>query len=495
MKIYQVGGSIRDELLGRTPKDKDYVVVGATVEEFLARFPDAKKVGADFPVFIVDGEEYAFARKERKAGIGHKRFEVQADPGVSLIEDLYRRDFTINTFARDIETGELFYVGSAKKDLKDKILRHTSGAFREDPLRVYRAARFAATLNFAVHPDTLKLMESMKDELNALSSERVYMELERALMHGERPSFFFDVLRDARVLDVHFPEIDRMIKVPAGLGKHPETQTVYDHTMHELDSVQSFPARVMALCHDIGKIVTPSEILPHHYEHEKRGLEVAQKFFDRLKAPNKFRRPARLAIAEHMKAHTLDPNFGGMRAGKAVLFLMKVNAGGYAEPFFEFMVVDGMRKQLAEKLVYVTKELAATKLPEKYWGIKGPRAGEILLNVRVQRYKELMAGETQEEGGSTMSEKQENPGRITIVVSKLCPHCQELIEKIIAQEGVDTGGQKLEVIELLTDEGGKIALEHNLTEVPVAISPEGVQCEIRYVSGKVEVVCPKTEEK
>jgi tRNA nucleotidyltransferase (CCA-adding enzyme) len=393
MKIYQVGGSIRDELLGRKSGDKDFLVVGATVEEFRDKFPQAVKIDASFPVFIVNGNHYAFARKDFKVGPGHKGFETVSDPNVSLAEDLHRRDFTINTFVKDIETGLLFYLGTAMEDLKNGVLKHVSNSFQNDPLRVYRAARFASILNFRVHHETIKLMENMKDELSSLPAERVYNELEKSLKYAENPRLFFDVLLDSNTLDIHFPEIRDMTKVVAGLGKHTPDDTAYDHTMKKLNSSKSLIARIMALFHDIGKSATPVDMLPHHYGHDEKGLPIAKQFFERLKVPRYFRKAASLAIAEHMKAHTLDPKYGNMRSGKAVILLNRINKSGYREEFFEFLVADGMPKSLADKLLENTDSILKVNMPEKHKDVRGQRAREIVINMQVQNYKHLIKKE------------------------------------------------------------------------------------------------------
>ena len=229
MKKYLVGGAVRDELLGRPSKDRDYVVVGQTPEAMLAQ--GYKAVGKDFPVFLhpVSGEEYALARTERKVGKGHCGFEVVADPTVTLDDDLARRDLTINAIAKDLDTGALVAPHGGLEDLKKGILRHVSPAFEEDPLRVLRVARFAARyadLGFSVAPETLSLMGRMaaRGDLDELTAERVWGEVSKALT-CPRPSVFLQVLRKCGALKAIAPEVDRLYGVPQVEEHHPEIDT------------------------------------------------------------------------------------------------------------------------------------------------------------------------------------------------------------------------------------------------------------------------------
>ncbi|MCK4827222.1 hypothetical protein KA005_66445, partial [bacterium] len=207
MKILVVGGAVRDIVLGRTPHDIDYLVQDATVEEFLFAYPNAYQVGNDFPVFLFDGEEYAFARTQRSTGAGHADFTTTIDKNVTIMDDLDRRDLTINALAMCPETGELIYNQQSVDDLENKVLRHNGPAFVEDPLRIFRVARFACQFpDFTVAEETIKLMRNMRTDLHELPRERVFRELEKALdtKHSHR---FFEVLRDAQCLDYWFPEV------------------------------------------------------------------------------------------------------------------------------------------------------------------------------------------------------------------------------------------------------------------------------------------------
>ncbi len=309
LKVYRVGGAVRDRLLGLPVDDRDWVVVGATPEEMLAR--GFRQVGRDFPVFLhpETHEEYALARTERKVGPGYRGFEVHADPGVTLEEDLQRRDLTINAMAETPE-GKLIDPYGGYRDLQQRILRHVSPAFCEDPLRILRVARFAARfspLGFRVADETMTLMRRMVEsgEVDALVPERVWKETERAL--GEQqPTAFFQVLRDCGALARLFPEIERLFGVPQPPRHHPEIDTGI-HTMMVLEQACRLSpdkrVRFAALVHDVGKGLTPAEQWPHHPGHEKRGAELIEALAQRLRIPNAYRDLARLVARYHTHCH------------------------------------------------------------------------------------------------------------------------------------------------------------------------------------------------
>ncbi|GAB4061497.1 multifunctional CCA addition/repair protein [Uliginosibacterium sediminicola] len=306
-QTFIVGGAVRDRLLGLPVQDRDWVVVGATPDAMLAQ--GYKPVGKDFPVFLhpQTHEEYALARTERKSGRGYTGFVVHADPDVTLEEDLLRRDLTINAIAQDAE-GKLIDPYGGQRDLADRVFRHVSPAFAEDPVRILRIARFAARFaDFTVAPETLQLMREMvaAGEVDHLVAERVWQELARGLMYA-RPSRMFEVLRDCGALSRLLPELDALFGVPQPPQHHPEIDTGV-HVLLVVDAAarrqQPLPVRWAALLHDLGKATTPADVLPHHYGHEARSVPLAEAVCARLKVPTDCRELAVLAAREHGTVH------------------------------------------------------------------------------------------------------------------------------------------------------------------------------------------------
>ena len=301
--LYLVGGAVRNKFLNLEIHDEDYCVCGLTEEEFIKLFPNAKPRGKAFKVFDLDGKEFALARKDVKKGLGHKDFEIQSNPNITIEEDLYRRDITINSIAENVLTKEIIDPFNGIKDIQNKIIRATSLSFKDDPLRVYRVARFASQLEFNVDVETIKLMKSMKSELSTLSKERVFEELKKALA-TDKPSIFFEVLRKADVLDAHFKEINDLIGVLQPEKYHPEGDA-YNHTMLVLDYVsqnaKDLSIRFSALVHDLGKGLTPKEEYPHHYGHEDKGVTLVQTLGNRIGAKNEWIKAGKVACREHMR--------------------------------------------------------------------------------------------------------------------------------------------------------------------------------------------------
>ncbi|ATM87520.1 multifunctional CCA addition/repair protein [Yersinia massiliensis] len=312
MEIYLVGGAVRDTLLNLPVTEQDWVVVGATPEQLLAQ--GYQQVGKDFPVFLhpVSHEEYALARTERKSGQGYTGFTCYAAPDVTLEEDLLRRDLTINAIARRHD-GELIDPYHGRQDLENRVLRHVSDAFGEDPLRVLRVARFAARfahLGFTVAPETQTLMAAMAQsgELSALTPERVWKETEKALK-TQSPQVYFQVLRDCGALAVLFPEIDRLFGVPAPEKWHPEIDTGIHTLMTLTIAAQLSPEvdiRFAALCHDLGKGLTPKQFWPHHHGHGPAGVKLVEQMCQRLRVPNPVRDLAKLVAEYHDLIHTVN---------------------------------------------------------------------------------------------------------------------------------------------------------------------------------------------
>lgn len=308
MKIYLVGGSVRDNLLALPVKDKDWVVVGSTPEEMLSL--GFQPVGKDFPVFLhpKTREEYALARTERKTAPGYKGFVIHAAQDVTLEQDLIRRDLTINAIAQD-ENGNLIDPYNGQQDLKDKILRHVSPAFSEDPVRVLRIARFAARFGFTIADETKLLIQEMiaNNELEHLVSERVWQELEKALATPQ-PSLFFTTLREVGALKILFPDVDRLFGVPQVPKWHPEIDTGI-HAMLVLDQAAKLSPKInvrfAALCHDLGKGTTPAEVLPQHIGHELRGVKLTKTLSERLRVPKEMQIFAMKIAEYHTHMHLL----------------------------------------------------------------------------------------------------------------------------------------------------------------------------------------------
>ena len=318
MQIYRVGGSVRDELLGLPVKDRDWVVVGATPEQMsaLGYLP----VGKDFPVFLhpQTREEYALARTERKTARGYKGFAIHTSPEVTLEEDLARRDLTINSIAvcdhsapgsgQNRQENDLIDPYGGQRDLQARVLRHVTDAFREDPVRILRVARFAARFSdFRVAPETLQLMREMVEhgEADHLVAERVWQEMARGLMEAT-PSRLFDVLIECGALKVLLPELDRLWGVPQRADYHPEVDTGV-HVMMVLDMSARLHAplavRFACLVHDLGKGTTPADQLPRHIGHEERSVRLLKGVCERLRVPVDCRELAEVVAREHGNIH------------------------------------------------------------------------------------------------------------------------------------------------------------------------------------------------
>lgn len=313
-RVYLVGGAVRDRLLGLPAGDRDHVVVGSTQDAMEAA--GFRAVGRDFPVFLHpdSGEEYALARTERKSGRGYRGFVVDADPSVTLEQDLARRDFTINAIAESLDDGALVDPYGGARDIEARLLRHVGPAFAEDPLRVLRAARFMARfapLGFQLAPETLALMRGMvaAGELEHLVPERVWQELRRGLA-SPRPSAFLATLRDCGALTAVLPEVDALYGVPQRAEFHPEVDT----GVH-IELVCDMAARIApgddligfaALTHDLGKALTPAHVLPRHIGHEGAGVAPLRALCERLRIPTEYRLLAEAACREHLNVHRFD---------------------------------------------------------------------------------------------------------------------------------------------------------------------------------------------
>ncbi|MES1191935.1 MAG: multifunctional CCA addition/repair protein [Steroidobacter sp.] len=341
MKVYLVGGAVRDELLNLPVTEKDWVVVGATPDEMLAQ--GYQTVGRDFPVFLhpQTHEEYALARTERKTGTGYHGFATWFAPDVTLEQDLQRRDITINAIAKDTETGTLIDPYDGQLDLANRILRHVSPAFVEDPLRVLRVARFAArfaSLGFVVADETMTLMGEIANagELETLTPERVWRETQLALT-TDSPHVFVKVLRECGALKHLMPEVDALFGVPQPEKWHPEIDTGI-HTLMVLQQAARLTTdpvtRFAAMMHDLGKGTTPADILPRHIGHEARGAGLVNALCSRWRVPNEYAELALLVATQHGKLHAVFE----MRNSTLLEFIEKLDGIRRPERFKQFLL-------------------------------------------------------------------------------------------------------------------------------------------------------------
>lgn len=340
MNIYLVGGAVRDQLLGLSIHERDWVVVGADPSALLSQ--GFKQVGKDFPVFLdpKTHEEYALARTERKSGKGYTGFDCYAAPDVTLDQDLSRRDLRINAMAQST-TGEIIDPFQGQQDLNDRILRHVSPAFAEDPLRILRVARFAASLaafHFKVAPETLDLMRSMveADELEALVPERVWQETQKALKTSD-PTQYFLVLRACGALARLWPDLDKLWGIPQPPQHHPEVDTGV-HVMMVLAQASGLSqdpiTRFAALCHDLGKGRTPAHEWPSHRGHEERGVALIRDFCERYRVPHAYRDLAIITSRFHLHCHKIDE----LKPKTILQTLEKMDAFRQPDRFAQFLI-------------------------------------------------------------------------------------------------------------------------------------------------------------
>lgn len=402
MQIYLVGGAVRDALLGRPVKERDYVVVGATPEEMLAQ--GFRPVGKDFPVFLhpETKAEYALARTERKTAPGYHGFVFHAAPDVTLEEDLRRRDLTVNAMAEAPDGTLIDYFGG-RKDLEARLLRHVSPAFAEDPVRILRTARFAARyapLGFRVAEDTRQLMQQMvtAGEVDALVPERVWQELARALAE-DAPQVFFQVLRDCGALARLFPAIDALFGVPQNPDMHPEIDTGV-HTLMVLQQCARLTpdpvTRFAALTHDLGKGTTPRALWPSHRGHEARGVQLVEELCDRYRAPREYRELAVITAQWHGHVHRAEQ----LDAAAIVEVLERTDAFRRPERFENFLIAchaDSRGRTGFEDSPYPQAErmrhaLAAARAidpaPLVAQGLRGEALGEAIHAARIRAVEE-----------------------------------------------------------------------------------------------------------
>jgi tRNA nucleotidyltransferase (CCA-adding enzyme) len=341
LNVFLVGGAVRDQLLGRPVVERDYLVVGSSTEQMLSL--GFQQVGKDFPVFLHPRtkEEYALARTEKKSGDGYTGFQCFTSPEITIEEDLSRRDLTVNAIAMS-NNGDLIDPYNGQQDLKMRILRHVSNAFIEDPLRVLRVARFAARYHnygFSIADETIALMEkiSVSGELETLSSERVFKELQRSLTE-QHPEIFFDVLRSCGALTILLPELDKLWGVPGPAQWHPEICSGI-HTMMVLQqavTLSTIPEiRFAAICHDLGKGITPEIKWPKHHGHEKSGLSLVKTLCQRLKTPSSYQSLALKVCEFHLHCHKAFE----LRANTILQLFNSLDIWRKPEEFDNFLIV------------------------------------------------------------------------------------------------------------------------------------------------------------
>jgi tRNA nucleotidyltransferase (CCA-adding enzyme) len=411
MQIYLVGGAVRDALLGLPVQDRDWVVVGASPEDMVAG--GYLPVGKDFPVFLhpKTREEYALARTERKTAPGYRGFEVQSSPEVTLEQDLARRDLTINSIAADdhhasesgtfdLKNADLTDPHGGQRDLQQKVLRHVTDAFREDPVRILRLARFAARFaDFTVAPETLLLMKDMVEhgEVDALVAERVWQELARGLMEPQ-PSRMFEVLRECGALQKLLPEVAALWGVPQRAEYHPEVDTGI-HLMMVLDMAARLeaplPVRFACLMHDLGKGTTPAEMLPRHIGHEERSARLLEGVCERLRVPLECREIADVVAREHGNIH----RSGELGPAALVRLLERCDAFRKAPRFADILLAcecdargrlglhDSPYPQRTTlmNVLAIAQALATRPIAEaaRAAGLAGPKIGEMIHAARV----------------------------------------------------------------------------------------------------------------
>ncbi|MCA0404267.1 MAG: multifunctional CCA addition/repair protein [Proteobacteria bacterium] len=402
MKVYLVGGAVRDQLLGYPHHEKDWVVVGASPDELLAQ--GFQQVGRDFPVFLhpKTKEEYALARLERKQAPGYHGFSCDFSKEVTLVDDLKRRDLTINAMALD-EQQRLIDPYQGKKDLDNKILRHVSSAFAEDPVRVLRIARFAARyhyLGFKLASETQSLIYNMvlSKELESLVAERVWQEWQKSLSE-RNPEIFIQILRDCGALSIILPEIDALFGIPNPKQYHKEI----DSGVHSLLVLQqavilseSPEVRFAALLHDLGKTVTPQKIWPKHHRHEENGLKLIESLCARLRIPNDYRKLALLASKYHLTIH----RFFELKASTIVRTLEETDAFRRPSLFMDLLrvaeadargclkPVDYKQALMWQDVLKLCSKITAKPFIEK--GLKGEAIKNELHMARVDACKQFL---------------------------------------------------------------------------------------------------------
>ena len=390
-RLYLVGGAVRDLFLNRESHDHDYVVTGVEVSDFKEIFCHPKMTGNQFPVFrlMIGNEEceIAFARKEEKIGEGHNGFKMVFNPSISIEEDLIRRDTTMNAIAMDVLSGDVIDPFHGVDDIRNGVIRATSEHFSEDPLRVLRVARQATQFSFSVDTNTLKLMETCSEELAKVPFERVWKELEKALSCSN-PSTFFRVLVASNTLGCNFPELEALIGKEQPVEYHPEGDA-FEHSMMVLDEVasatESVEARFCALFHDVGKGVTPVELLPKHHNHDKAGAEIVASW-ENGRFPARLKKSATTVCRHHMIALHLDE----MKSSKVFDVLESVKKGTSFSTFRDVVKADSHKEFEILSDASVKEVFGKVEIPEALLEAgNGERIHDFVRQVRIQRVREI----------------------------------------------------------------------------------------------------------
>lgn len=407
---FEVGGSVRDEILGKEPNDRDIVVVGHTPSD-MERAGFDKVVGESFPVFLhpKTGDEWALARTERSTGDSPQDFDMDTQ-NVTLKEDLKRRDLTINAMAKDPETGEIFDPHNGLKDIEDKTLRHVSDAFKEDPHRVIRLATFAARLpEFTVHPETVEICQEITDKLPALAPQRVHRELLKCFNKAEEPRRFFEVLDTVGALSVLLPEIAELQSIPAGPEFAHKEGDAFEHTLKVITQAHNVKPNnerllLSAVAHDLGKTQTPKSELPNHPKHTKTGLDVVDKLCERLKMKNEHQAIMRDAVRNHMKMHQFDK----MNESTIIEFVINHNSPKESslsiEELINLAIADSrgripqsdVNTEVIRKKVKIAEQsienITGKEVMDKFDvpPSKGEKIGDLLLQERVKEFRNIL---------------------------------------------------------------------------------------------------------
>ncbi len=393
-RLFIVGGWVRDFFRKVKPHDKDYMVSGIAEETFQQLFPEAQKVGRGFPVYLVqiDGTacEVAFARKEKKEGQGYRGFRVSYDPSVTVEEDLYRRDTTMNSMALELPDRKLIDPYHGREDVANRKIRAVSKHFTEDPVRALRAARQAAEFGFRITAETCQYMYDCRAELGAEPPERIASELRRALK-APHPALFFQALAKAGILDVTFPELFHLIGRTQPPEYHPEGDA-WQHTLLVLEETsertKNTAARFAALVHDLGKGTTPKGMEPHHYGHEARGLTELAKWDKRVTLPKEWLRAGNFVIEQHMRAPLLK------KTGKIAELLLAIDKQRFVLSFADFnAIILADHHSLPDYLIYgevLVKKMKTIRGQDAPKGLKGPAVGDWIFSQQVQLLQQAL---------------------------------------------------------------------------------------------------------